>query len=139
MARLQLEIVTPDRVVLSSEAEYVSMPGAEGEFGILPGHIPFFAALKIGCMYFQRDGKTTYVCLMGGFAEIANDRVQVLADSAELASEIDINRAEAALKRAEERLEAARSQQSHQSQVNAARAEAALKRAINRLQAARLQ
>lgn len=136
MARLQLEIVTPDRIVLSSQADYVSLPGAEGEFGILPGHIPFFAALKIGCMHFQLDGKTQYVCLTGGFAEVADDKVQVLVDSGELAEEIDINRAEAALKRAEERLEKAKNPAEH---INATRAEAALKRAINRLQASRLR
>lgn len=127
---LHLEIVTPDRVVLSTEAEYVSLPGAEGEFGILPGHIPFFAALKVGCMHYVQEGKSVYASLGGGFAEIADNRVQVLVDSGELASEIDVSRAEAALARARERLAATRSE------INVTRAEAALQRALVRLQTA---
>lgn len=137
MGRLQLEIVTPDRIVLpATEVEYVSLPGVEGEFGVLPGHIPFFAALQIGCLYFQRDGKKYYACLNGGFAEVADNRVQVLADSAELAANIDRDRAEAALKRAQERLERAKNSSEH---INTARAEAALKRALNRLQGLQLR
>ena len=134
MARLQLEIVTPDRVVLGTEADYVSMPGAEGEFGILPGHIPFFAALKMGCMYFHQDGKTEYVCLAGGFAKITDNTVQILADSAERAGEIDVHRAECALSRAQERLEKAKAPEAC---INTLRAETALQRAILRLQVSR--
>lgn len=126
---LQLEIVTPDRVVLKTEAEYVSLPGAEGEFGVLPGHIPFFAALKIGCMHYVVKGKPVYSFISGGFAEVMDDRVQVLADAAELATDIDVARAEAALRRAEERLAA------HHDKINVARAEASLQRAVTRLHA----
>ncbi|MDR3073435.1 MAG: F0F1 ATP synthase subunit epsilon, partial [Deltaproteobacteria bacterium] len=57
---LKLDIVTPDRVVLSTEADYVALPGVEGEFGVLPGHIPFFAALAVGCMHYQHNGRTIY-------------------------------------------------------------------------------
>ena len=128
MARLQLEIVTPDRVVLSAKVDYVSLPGAEGEFGILPGHIPFFAALKLGCMHYQIGSETLYASIGGGFAEIADDTVQVLVDSAELAKEIDVNRAEAARQRAQERLSSAQ-----RDKLNVARAEAALQRAVTRL------
>lgn len=128
---LQLEIVTPDRVVLSTEAEYVSLPGVEGEFGILPGHIPFFAALKPGCMHYVREGKSIYATICGGFAEVMDNKVRVLANAGELASEIDVDRAEAALKRARERLSAGK-----QDNINIARAEAGLQRALVRLQAA---
>lgn len=127
---LHLEIVTPDRVVLKTEAEYVSLPGAEGEFGILPGHIPFFAALRVGTMHYIANGQTFYACISGGFAEIVNDTVQILADAAELASEIDTVRARAALKRAEDRLAAQRDK------INLIRAESALQRAVTRLQTA---
>ena len=135
MGRLQLEIVTPDRVVLKTEADYVSLPGVEGDFGVLPEHIPYFAALRIACMHYETDGKTAYACITGGFAEIAENRVQVLVDTAELAAEIDANRAEAAYKRAQERLDQAK----QNTDVNIARAEAALQRALNRLQASRLR
>lgn len=135
MGRLQLEIVTPDRVVLKTEADYVSLPGVEGDFGVLPGHIPFFAALRIGCMHYEVEGKTTWACITGGFAEIADNRVQVLVDTAELADEIDIDRAEAAFRRAQQRLEQAKKD----TNVNITRAEASLQRALTRLQAAKLR
>ncbi|CAK7037675.1 MAG: ATP synthase epsilon chain [Desulfovibrio sp.] len=128
---LHLEIVTPDRVVLKTEAEYVSLPGVEGEFGILPGHIPFFAALKVGCMHYIENGKTVHASICGGFAEVSEDTVQVLADAAELSEEIDVSRAEAALRRAEERLAA-----QQRDKINVARAEASLHRAVTRLHAA---
>ena len=129
MERLQLEIVTPDTIVLSEEVDYVSLTGVEGEFGVLPGHIPFLAALSIGRLHYIKDNKTSYASLAGGFAEVTGHRVQVLADAAEKAERIDIARAEAALKRAQERLDQAK----HQQQINAIRAEAALHRALNRL------
>ncbi|GHV54143.1 ATP synthase epsilon chain [Deltaproteobacteria bacterium] len=130
---LKLEIITPDRVVQSCEAAYVSLPGVEGEFGVLPGHVPLVAALKVGCMHYTRDGKNIHASIGGGFAEIADDRVAVLVDSAELASEVNVSRAEAALKRARDRLTAGRGDD-----VNVIRAEAALQRAISRLQATKL-
>ncbi len=133
MERLQLEIVTPDKIVLSEEVDYVSLTGFEGEFGVLPGHIPFFAALTIGCMHYIKDDKTWYACISGGFAEVADNRVQVLVDAGERAEDVDVGRAQAALKRAEERL--ARAKQEHN--VNVVRAEASLRRAINRLEARR--
>ncbi|MCC8194514.1 MAG: F0F1 ATP synthase subunit epsilon [Deltaproteobacteria bacterium] len=135
MGKLQLEIVTPDRVVLRTEADYVSLPGVEGDFGVLPDHIPFFAALRIACLHYETDGKTAWACVTGGFAEIADNHVQVLVDTAELADEIDVNRAEAAFRRAQERLQQAR----QNSNVNITRAEAALQRALARLQASKLK
>ena len=135
MDRLLLEIVTPDRVVLKEEVDYVSLPGVEGDFGVLPEHIPYFAALKAAWMHYVIDGKISYICLSGGFAEVANNKIQVLVDTAELASEIDPGRAEAARLRAEQRLQKAKLD----SEINIKRAEAALGRAITRLRSVKLQ
>jgi F-type H+-transporting ATPase subunit epsilon len=137
MGSLHLEIVTPDRVVLTTEADYVSLPGVEGDLGILPGHIPFFAALKTACMHFEAGGKTIWASITGGFAEIADDRVQVLVDAAELANEIDADRAKAAFRRALERLEHVK--QHTDADINVTRAEAAVQRALVRLQAVKLR
>ncbi len=131
MEQLHLEIVTPDKIVLSEDVDYVSLPGLEGEFGVLPGHIPFFAALTIGCMHYIKDNKTWYACITGGFAEVSDNKVQVLVDAGEKAEDVDRARAQAALKRAEERL--ARAKQ--ENNINATRAEAAMHRAMNRLNA----
>lgn len=127
MASLRLEIVTPDHMVLSREVTYVGAPGLEGEFGILPGHIPFLSALKVGGLYYKSDGKTKWVFVSGGFAEVSDDMVTVLAESAEEAEEIDTARAEYARKRAEERLA------KHEPDIDLIRAQAALSRAICRL------
>ncbi len=127
MASLQLDIVTPDMLVLSKEVEYVGAPGLEGEFGILPGHIPFISALAVGGLHYNREGKTRWVFISGGFAEVSDDKVTILAESAEEAEHIDAARAESARKRAEERL-------AHKTdELNVIRAEAALSRAVTRL------
>lgn len=131
---LQLEIVTPDRVVMCAKADYVSLPGTEGEFGILPGHIPLFAALKVGCMHYLKNGKNYYASIGGGFAEVMRDKVQVLVDTGELPEEVDVDRAEAALRRARERLAA-----TGRENVNVTRAETALQRAVTRLEVARFK
>ena len=127
MASLQLDIVTPDHLVLSTEVDYVGAPGLEGEFGVLPGHIPFISALSIGGLHYNIGGKTRWVFISGGFAEISDDKVTILAESAEEAETIDFARAEFARKRAEERLA------QKQEEVNLIRAEAALRRATTRL------
>lgn len=127
MASLQLDIVTPDQMVLSRDVDYVGAPGLEGEFGVLPGHIPFISALSIGDLYYKADGKTRHVFVSGGFAEVSDDKVTVLAESAEEAENIDYARAETARKRAEERLA------KHGDDLNVARAQASLVRATVRL------
>jgi F-type H+-transporting ATPase subunit epsilon len=124
---LNLEIVTPDGTLLSCEAEYVSVPGAEGVFGVLPGHIPFLSALAVDALHYDAGDKTRYVFLAGGFAEVLDDTVTILAESAEEAENIDFARAEAARKRAEERL--ARKGD----EIDETRAQAALARAVRRL------
>ncbi len=125
----RLEIVTPARKLLSEDVRFVVVPGVMGELGILPEHTPLMSALKIGIVRFEQDGKTYKVAITGGFVEIRNNKVTVLADSAERAEDIDRQRAEKAKERAEKRLA------SKTSDLDAARAEEALKRALNRLKA----
>lgn len=127
MASLQLDIVTPDHLVLSKEVDYVGAPGLEGEFGVLPGHVPFISALAIGGLYYKESGKTSFVFISGGFAEVSDNKITVLAESAEEAATIDLARAESARKRAEERLA------SHNENINVTRAMAALSRASTRI------
>jgi ATP synthase F1 epsilon subunit len=81
--KLLLEIVTPDRKLLSTEADVVVCPGVEGQFGILYGHVPFLSALDIGEMYYRDGGKTEYLSVSGGFAEVTGKKVTIVAESAE--------------------------------------------------------
>jgi F-type H+-transporting ATPase subunit epsilon len=124
---LKLEIVTPDRKVLSEEVDYVGCPGIEGEFGILASHVPFLSALGIGNLYYKQGGKNFYVFVAGGFAEVSDNKVTILAEVAEKASEIDLDRAQKAMARAEQRVSQAKEK------MDFARNQAALKRAIMRL------
>ncbi len=126
----RLEIVTPQRVVYKDDARFVVVPGVEGELGFLPDHAPLVSALKTGVLRVQKDGNTTSVALHGGFVEVRNSRVTVLANAAEKADEIDKARAEQAKKRAEERLE------KKSEDIDIQRAEAALRRALTRLKVA---
>jgi F-type H+-transporting ATPase subunit epsilon len=107
--------------------DYVSAPGVEGEFGVLPGHVNLLSALAVGALRFDADGKSQNVFISGGFAEVSNNTVTVLADAAELAGDIDQARAQAARERAEKRLA------DKTDKVDITRAEAALKRAGARL------
>lgn len=127
---LQLEIVTPDKLVLSEPVDYVGAPGQQGEFGVLPNHIPFLSALSVGNLYYKKDGKTKYVFVAGGFADVSSNKVTILAEAAEKAEEIDVERARKAKERAEARLAKA------EDQIAYARAQAALQRALNRMRAA---
>ena len=131
MSTLQLEIVTPDRTVVSAETELAVCPGVMGEFGVLPPHVSLLSALKIGSLRYSDNGNDQYVFISGGFADVNNYVLTVLAESAERAEEIDVARAEAAKKRAEERL------QQHNDDLDVRRAEAALQRAMERLRLAK--
>ena len=92
--KLSLEIVTPEKIVVTKEVDEVVLPGLEGEFGVLPGHIPFLAALKVGEMHY-RDGDTfEHLAVSWGYVEVTGDTVKVLAETAEKATEIDLERAE---------------------------------------------
>ena len=102
--KLALEVVTPDRSLVREEVDEVQLPGAEGYLGILPGHTPVLVTLKIGELWLRMGNEKQFLAIAGGFAEILPDRVTVLAQIAERAHEIDSARAEAARKRAEERL-----------------------------------
>ncbi len=131
MADLRLEVVTPERTVLTEDAQSVVVPGVEGRLGFLSGHAPMVAGLGIGIVeYGSVNAEKTRLAITGGFVEVAENKVSILADTAELAGEIDVARAMAAKERAERRL------QQRQEGVDRARAEAAFRRAVNRLQAA---
>jgi F-type H+-transporting ATPase subunit epsilon len=129
--KLLFEVVTPDRKLLSAEADVVVLPGVEGQFGVLHGHVPFLSALDIGEMYYRDGGKTEYLSVSGGFAEVTGKKVTIVAEAAELGREIDIERARRAMERAEKRLAAAKTES-----LDWARAEAALRRAIMRMKVA---
>jgi len=123
-----LEVVTPEASVVSEEAEIVMAPGSEGEFGVLKGHTTFLTSLKIGTIrYKDASGKERALFVNGGFVEVLPNKVTVLAESAERRSKIEADRARAAKARAEKRL-ADRS-----AEIDVIRAEAALRRAIHRL------
>ncbi|NCC24452.1 MAG: F0F1 ATP synthase subunit epsilon [Deltaproteobacteria bacterium] len=124
---IHLEIVTPDRKLLDEHVEYVGAPGVNGEFGVLPHHIPFLSALGIGSLYYKINGKKYYVFVSGGFAEVTPTKVSVLAEVAEKAEEIDVERARKAKERAEQRL------RQQQEKIDNARAQATLARAMQRL------
>lgn len=128
---LQLELATPIRLVVSAEVEEVVAPGSVGYFGVLPGHAPFLTTLGVGELMYREGGRARYVAVSGGFAEVRNDKVIVLADTAERPEDIDRERAERARERAEQRL-GGRSQD----EVDYTRAAAALARALIRLQVA---
>jgi len=101
---LTLEIVTPDRAVVAEKVDEVEIPGAEGYFDVLPGHTPLLATLQVGELWFRKGGEKYYVSIAFGFAEVLPDRVTILAELAERPEEIDVSRAEAAKRRAEERI-----------------------------------
>ena len=102
--KLTLEIVTPDRALTAEQVDEVQLPGSEGYFGVLPGHTPLLATLQVGELWYRVGQDTHYVAIAFGFVEVLPDRVTVLAQVAEKAQEIDVARAEAAKKRAEDRV-----------------------------------
>ncbi len=129
--RLTLEITTPMRLVVAETVDEVVAPGTEGYFGVLPGHAPFLTTLGIGEVTYRSGRDEYHLAVSGGFAEVRNDKVIILADGAERPEEIDRSRVERAKERAERRL-SGRSQDD----VDFARAQAALTRALCRLQVA---
>ena|SRR5436190_22680232 len=101
---LRLQIVSADRSLVNETVDEVEIPGADGYFGVLPGHTPLLALLGAGELWYRKGAERAYLSIAFGFAEVQSDRVIVLAQIAEKADEIDVARAEAARKRAEERL-----------------------------------
>jgi len=128
-AHLKLAFVTPERAIVHEDVDEVELPGEEGYFGVLPGHAPMLAALKTGQMWYRKGAERFYAFVDGGFAEVLPDQVSVLAQIAERAEEIDLQRAEAAKRRAEEQLA-----RPTVADFDAERARVALLRAITRLQ-----
>lgn len=128
MATIRLDIVTAERQVFSEDVDTVVAPGVEGQLGILPHHTPLMTMLQPGELLVRRGGEEQAMAISGGFLEVRPDRIIVLADTAERDDEIDAQRAEAAMRRARERLAVSGSG------IDTARAEAALRRAITRLQ-----
>ena len=102
--RIQLLIVSADRALVNETVDEVEIPGFDGYFGVLPGHTPLLAALQVGELWYRQGTEKHYVAIAFGFAEVQPDRVTILAQIAEKAEEIDLARAEAAKKRAEERV-----------------------------------
>jgi F-type H+-transporting ATPase subunit epsilon len=131
--RLTLELATPSRLVVTAEVDEVVVPGSQGYFGVLPGHAPLLATLGIGELTYRVGRDESHVAISGGFAEVRNDKVIILADAAEPPADIDRTRAERSRDRAEARL-AGRA--ASQEEIDYARAMAALARALTRLQVA---
>jgi F-type H+-transporting ATPase subunit epsilon len=130
-----LEVVTPEKLVVSEDAQIVAAPGSLGEFGVLIGHTPFLTTLKTGILRFtDAAGKEDFVFVSGGFAEALPDKMTVLAESAERKRDIDIERAKAAQERAEKRLAEDRARKD----IDFIRAKAALDRALVRIRLAKM-
>ena len=129
--RLTLEIATPTRLVVAETVDEIVIPGSQGYFGVLPGHAPFLTTLGIGELMFRVGRDERFLAVAGGFAEVRNDKVIVLADTAERPDEIDRARAERARERAERRL-SGRSE----GEVDYSRALLALARAVARIMTA---
>jgi len=128
---IRLEIVTPSTDVVNEDAQIVMAPGSLGEFGVLTGHTPFMTSLKVGDIrYVDSNGTERHVFVSGGFAEALPDKVTVLAESAERRRDIDVERAQTALTRAEKRLAEG------SNTLDVIRAKAALARAMMRVQMA---
>ena len=125
---IDLQIVTPDRLLVQDQVDEVEVPGAEGYFGVLPGHTPMLAALAVGELWYRKGQEKTYLSIAYGFAEVLPDRVTILARLAERAEEIDAERAETARRRAEERLAQPKSDLDYE------RARVALMKSLVRLQ-----
>jgi F-type H+-transporting ATPase subunit epsilon len=126
----QLEIVTPDKMVVRDVAEECQIPGKNGYLGILPGHAPLITELAVGEITYKANSYTHHLAVAWGFAEVLPDKVTILAQSAERAEDINVKRAQEAKQRAEERL------QSGNPEVDFTRAQEALSRAESRLDVA---
>ncbi len=104
MAKLKLELVTPAKQVLSQEVDEIVAPGSLGQFGVLPGHTPLLTTLQVGELCYRQAERRHYVAVNWGYVEVENDRVTILVETAEAEDEIDLERAERALGRAEKAL-----------------------------------
>jgi len=130
VAKIKFEIATAERVIYSDDVDIVIAPGIEGQMAILPSHAPLLTMLQPGELVVRKEGEETAIFVSGGFLEVMQNRVTVLADTAERAEEIDVERAEEAKRRAEERLAG------RLPEMDLARAEVALRRALTRIKVA---
>ncbi len=129
--KIRLRLVTPRRLLLDEEVDEVTGPGALGEFGVLPKHISFLTLLEVGEMSYKQGGERHHLAISGGYAEVLDDVMTVLASAAEYANEIDVERARNARERAEKKIA-----ELNREEREFAAAEAALHRALVRLQVA---
>ncbi len=104
--KILLEVVTPEKQLLSQQVDEVIAPGSEGEFGVLPGHCYFLSTLRIGELHYRVGDHTSHMAILWGYAEVTPDRVTVMAEIAEKAEDIDVGRAQSAVEQAEQRLRA---------------------------------
>ena len=128
---LTLEIVTPDRALVTEQVDEVEVPGSGGYFGVLPGHAPLLASLQVGELWYRKGQEKHYLAIAFGFVEVLPDKVTVLAQIAERAEDIDRRRAEQAKARAEQRLTPP-----HSSDLDFERARVAMMKSLIRLQVA---
>jgi F-type H+-transporting ATPase subunit epsilon len=125
--KIRLDIVSPERLLLSEEVDEVTIPGSEGYLGILPGHLPLLTTIGIGILSYHRGGQKFVLAVSGGFAEVLPDRVIVMADTVERPNEIDVTRARNAKERAEKSL-------TGKEQVDVEQTMGAIMRATSRIQ-----
>ncbi len=130
MARIFLEIITPEKVVVREEVDIITAPGVVGEFGVLANHAPMVAAIKIGPLRYRIGDREEWVAVSGGFCEISKNRITFLVEAAERAYEIDVERALRAKERAEKRLQ---EYLTKKEEIDYVRARAALQRSLTRL------
>ena len=124
---VELEIVTPERLVVKDRAEEIQIPGRNGYLGVLPGHAPLITELAVGEITYTNAGVSTRLAVAWGFAEVLGDKVTILAETAELAEDIDVPRAEAARDRAQQHIKQAEDAAAYEAAADAlARAEARL-------------
>ena len=129
MAEINLEIITPEKIIYKDSVDSVTVPGTKGLFQVLKDHAPLMSTIEIGVITLKKDSENTYLTTAGGTIEVLNNNVLILADSVEVVDDIDVKRAERAKTRAEENLK------SKKEDIDFLRAELALKRAINRIKA----
>ncbi|MGB5893730.1 MAG: F0F1 ATP synthase subunit epsilon [Ignavibacteriaceae bacterium] len=130
MAEINLEIITPEKIIYKDSVDSITVPGTKGMFQVLKDHAPLMSTIEIGVITLKKNDENTYLTTAGGTMEVLNNNVLILADSVEVINDIDIERAEHAKTRAEENLT-----RKKEEEIDFVRAELALKRAINRINA----
>ena len=134
--QIRLEVVTPSGAKVNEDVDIVNAPGYGGDFGVLANHAPFLSTIKIGTLTYENGNKRESLMVSGGFCEVSNNKITFLVESAEVGSEIDVERAMRAKERAEKRLAQAAQ---HEDDLNRTRAEIALQRALARLKVANMR